>query len=173
MAWNPPKTWVPLEGAISSDMNTYVRDNTNFLYSPPSARVYNNAAIEVPNNDTKELPFNQERKDTDNIHSTSSNPTRLTCKTPGNYSVYGNVRFASNATGSRIVAIRKNGTDVYASARIPAVNGGTTNIPIYTEIDLEAGDYVELTAWQNSGGPLNVESEAFFTPEFGMSWKGA
>jgi hypothetical protein len=32
VAWTTPKTWAVNSAATSSDQNTYVRDNTNFLY---------------------------------------------------------------------------------------------------------------------------------------------
>lgn len=36
MAWTTPKTWAALETLTSTDMNTYVRDNTAYLKNRPS-----------------------------------------------------------------------------------------------------------------------------------------
>ena len=35
MAWNTPKTWGVGDILTASDMNTYVRDNTDYLNTPP------------------------------------------------------------------------------------------------------------------------------------------
>ena len=46
--------------------------------------------------------------------------------------------------------------------------GDTTIIPVTTIYQLTAGDYVEVRAYQNSGGALNVNSTANYSPEFWM-----
>lgn len=175
MAWNNPKTWASGNVLTASDMNTYVRDNTLYLYAQsglsPSCRVYNNAAISVENDGPVALTFNTERWDTDDMHSTVSNTGRLTCATPGIYHVYGSIRFASNNTGNRFVSIRKNGSETWASNRVMAIQQGkVTMVSVATEVLLDTGDYVELLAYQSSGGALNVESEGALTPEFGATW---
>ena len=173
MAWNNPKTWASGNVLTASDMNTYVRDNTLYLYaqsgSSPTCRVYNNAAISIPNNSTTALTFNSERWDNDDMHSTASNTSRLTCVTPGIYSVYGNIRFASNNNGNRIIAVRKNGSVVWANHRAMAIQGSNHPLSIATQIDLDTGDYVELLAFQSSGAALNIDSEDALSPEFGMT----
>jgi hypothetical protein len=173
MAWNTPKTWAVGDILTASDVNTYVRDNTNFLNAPPSARVYNDAAISINNDTITALTFNSERWDTDTIHNTSTNTNRLTCQTAGLYLIHGHVRFASNNTGYRIAGIRLNGSTQIANQKTGATQGTTTVLSVSTVYLLTASDYVELVAYQDSGGALNVEAGGNLSPEFGMTYLGA
>jgi hypothetical protein len=132
------------------------------------ARVYNSGAITLTTGTLTALTFDSERFDTDAIHSTASNTSRLTCTTEGVYLISGTVRFASNATGNRRVLIRLGGSTYLADNTQAAVNGLATTITISTIYQLAATNYVELVALQSSGGDLAVESTASITPEFAM-----
>ena len=141
------------------------------LSANPAARVYNNANIPVTHATHQVLTFNSERYDNDSIHSTSSNTGRLTATTAGVYHITANIRFASNATGAaRALRLRVNGSTLIALANaVPvAVGYGQTEVTIVTDWKFAANDYVEVTAFQDSGGSLNVESGNFYSPEFSM-----
>ena len=49
------------------------------------ARVHNSANISVSDSTWTSMTFDSERYDTDSIHSTASNTSRLTCVTAGKY----------------------------------------------------------------------------------------
>jgi microcystin-dependent protein len=123
--------------------------------SVSSARVYMTAATQAVNNsvDTP-VTMGAARWDTDGMWS-STNPTRLTARTPGIYDVGAVARFAVNANGDRVVAIKVNGTvATYASVRAEAADYGRPTI--HTQLQLNAGDYVEMVVFQSSGGALNL-----------------
>jgi hypothetical protein len=104
------------------------------------------------------VPFDTETHDTDTIHSTVTNTTRLTCATTGVYSIGGSLMYAANATGNRDAYILLNNTTfIAADNRAARATGGTTLTP-QTIYPLTAGDYVELVTYQTSGGALNVEA---------------
>ena len=66
------------------------------------ARVYN--STDFTHNSTGNwvaVTFDTERFDTDTIHSTSTNTSRLTINTGGKYLIGGAVTFTANATGQR------------------------------------------------------------------------
>lgn len=132
-------------------------------------RVFNTSAISIVTATNTALTFDSETYDTDGMHSTSANTGRLTCVHAGNYHIWGNVEFASNATGVREVFIRRNGADVLAVLLVPACNGAVTVLAVATDFLLSVGDYVELLVFQNSGGNLNVDAANFYTPYFGMT----
>ena len=173
MAYTTPKTYNVGDVLTASDMNTYQRDNIVALRNPPTCRVYNDAAISINNTTTTILTLNSERFDTDAMHNTSTNTSRLTCVTAGVYLIHGHVRFASNNTGHRIAGIRLNGSTQIANQKTEAVQGTTTVLSVATVYKLSVADYVELTAYQSSGGALNVEAEGNLSPEFGMTWIAA
>lgn len=141
---------------------------------PPSvsARVYNNAAISVAHNTATALTFNTERWDSHAIHSTSSNTSRLVAPSAGLYAVGGNLQYASGAGTLRVAQIKLNGTTILANIVVPPVSGDTTVLNVNTQWSLAAGDYVELIAYQDSGGGLNVNSTADYSPEFWLTRLG-
>ena len=150
----------------------YVDDKIPPVFlNPPSCRVYNSANISIPNNSTTALTFNSERWDTDAMHSAVTNTGRLTAPIDGIYSIYGCVSWAGNATGVRSVTVRLNGSTLLAVSTIS--NVGASDNPrniVYTEYTLTAGDYVELTGYQNRGGALDIVATGNYSPEFGMTW---
>jgi len=111
----------------------------------------------IPNNTTTKIAFNSENYDTDSYHDNSTNNTRLTVPTgkSGKYSI--NYIFSfSGFNGNINVGFYKNNafytlTDVFNTAN-------TTNYwtsAAFT-VNLTAGDYLEMTFYQNSGGNLDV-----------------
>lgn len=133
------------------------------------ARVYNSANISCASGAAVALTFDSERYDTDTIHSTTTNTSRLTATTAGKYQIGGSLFFANNTTGARGLQIQLNGATAIAIVRIPTVGG--TDVPalqISTVYDLAANDYVELVAYQTSGGALNVSASGNQSPEFWM-----
>lgn len=135
------------------------------------ARVYNSANISIPNNSFTALTFDSERFDTDSIHSTVVNTSRLTIQTAGKYIIVGQVRFAAAAGGRRQIRIFLNGATIISSVEPNVVADGTANPKLIatTIYDLAVGEYVELEAFQDSGGAINVLTSANFSPEF-MIW---
>lgn len=135
------------------------------------ARVYNDAAISIPTSTVTTLTFNQERYDTGALHSTSVNTSRLTAPRAGKYMVTANVEFAANATGYRQMYVVQNAVNIIASDLNPVSNASVvTHLCVSTLIDLAAADYMEVVVAQTSGGALNVNSVARFSPEFAMQW---
>ena len=184
MAWSTPKTWAVGDILTASDMNTYVRDNTNFLNTPPSCRAYNNADISIATSASTVLTFNSERWDNDTIHSTVTNTGRLTCRTAGLYHIHGNIAWQSSTdsvasstdseTELRAMNIRLDGTTTIAAISQPPVVSGTleTRMSINTIYSLAVDNYLELLVTQNSGAALNIVYNTQFSPEFGMTYLG-
>jgi hypothetical protein len=131
----------------------------NDCFNPPRCRVTNSANISINNTTATALTFNTETNDSGGMHSTTSNTSRVTVPSGGDgwYVITGNVEFAANATGQRAIAILLNGTSNIATERAVAASAAAnTQLSIATQYPLAAGDYIELTAYQSSGGALNV-----------------
>lgn len=109
------------------------------------------------------VTFTTEVKDTNNGHSTSTNTSRYTCQVAGSYELYGGHRFAASSSGSRGARFSKNGTVITSSDNlIPATPGGQMALSARTtQVDLIVGDYVELEAWQNTGGNIAIDDASF------------
>ena len=123
-----------------------------------AVRVTNPASQAVANDTTTVLAFPEETFDPYNLYTAGSGASRITVDRAGKWVFTLSVGFPANATGVRQVAFRRNGTDVQ-----PFLNQAAVPTPLPTRmghsivLDLAAGDYVEATAYQNSGGSLNVQ----------------
>jgi len=133
----------------------------------PSARVYHNTDQSIPNGADTVISFNSERYDGDAIHDTSTNNSRLTCKTAGKYFIAAGIEWgSSSATGVRKAEIRLNGTTVIARSYHAAVEYLCQGVScVY---DLAVNDYIEVYVRQNAGVSLNVVVDPNASPEFMM-----
>jgi hypothetical protein len=136
--------------------------------SVPAARVYHSANQSIANTTDVALAFNSERFDTDMIHDVTVNNTRLTCKTAGKYLIVAQARFALNATGFRRLQLKVNGSATIAQFNVAASSADATELIVTTLWEMAVNDYVEVLAYQTSGGALNIEQGNAFSPEFGM-----
>lgn len=140
----------------------------------PQARVTNNAALSPANNTPTALTFNTERFDSGDLHSLSVNTGRLTAPITGLYAVGCMVEFAANATGIRSVQIRLTTvggvgpTTIAADTRVPLTGAVTICSPVPAVWQFTAGDWVDVAVFQTSGGALNVQSTAAYSPDFWM-----
>ena len=131
------------------------------------ARVFNSANLSIPNATLTVLTYDSELTDTDGMHDLAVNPGRLTCKVAGKYLIGGNVLFYPNATGPRAIQIRHNGSGVIALVQASLVSGtDTEGLSLVTIYTLGLNDYVELLAYQVSGGALNAMYVAAYSPVF-------
>lgn len=118
------------------------------------------------------LALNSERYDTDTIHDVSTNNSRLTCKTAGKYLIIAGVEWGINGTGVRTLNIVLNRTTVIASVTVSANANSGIRQQAMTIYELGVNDYVEVRAYQNSGGNLNVLASADYSPEFSIQKVG-
>src|SRR5258708_5416175 len=106
MAWTSPHSWNVGEIVTAAQLNTTLRDNMNFLYTPPAFRCYNSTDGNPSNDATTAHAFDSNRFDTDTMHSTVTNNTRGIAKTAGKYMFGGTVEFAANVNGHRELQVR-------------------------------------------------------------------
>lgn len=156
--------------ALATDANGSISIVSVVASTAIGARVYHSAAQAIVTATPTALAFDSERFDTNAIHDTSTNNSRLTCKTAGVYVISASVQFAANATGLRAVNIVVNGSVYIAPMRFMAVTDAgnaslVTNTTIY---QLAVNDYVQVLVQQNSGANLNVLANGNFSPEFSM-----
>lgn len=101
--------------------------------------------------------------DLDSYHESATHPSRFTATTSGYYVFTTRILFASNATGIRRIGFAKNGgADLWQDDE-DASGGGTQTVLTGTSwpFAMSAGDYMEVTAYQNSGGNLDLQGHKF------------
>ena len=121
-------------------------------------RVYKSVNQSINNITWTTLTFDKESFDTNAMHDNVTNNSRLVAKVAGYYIIVGVIVYLSNATGLRYIQMRGNGGTFYAAPniQIPAINGDTTTVVSLSFFQLAVNDYLELLAYQSSGGALNV-----------------
>jgi hypothetical protein len=141
----------------------------------PAVRVFNTANQNIPSSTVTALSFDSEQFDTAGLHSTSTNPDRLTAPVDGIYQVNGWIQLAFGGTidGASLSAIilASNGSRVAESEAInPATN---TVLNLSGLLRLNAGDSVQLNvATDNSTPAAALGNATAGLPAFSMAWVG-
>lgn len=151
---------IPAEIARDDEVATAVSDHAALLTGihgmALGASVKNSADHTLTHEIPTTLAWDSEDWDTDNIHDNVTNNSRLTCRTAGKYMVTLMIRFDPNATGERHIWLAKGGVNIYentVAAMAPA--GAPTIVFFFITLDLAVDDYLEMKAYQDSGGDLN------------------
>lgn len=114
----------------------------------------------IANNTGVAISFTAEAKDDGDFWAVGQ-PTRLLAPVTGWYQVGGSAEFAANATGKRVIDVRRTlvggGTEFYGTQDRSNLSGSdivtfSTTVTIW----MEAGDHAEIVVFQNSGGNLNA-----------------
>jgi hypothetical protein len=171
--------------AVGANDTVLTADSTQSLglkWASPSAASFVGAraykvttAQSISNNTDTAISFNAELFDTNSFHDNSTNNTRMTVPSGkgGKYLLVANLVFAANATGVRNLQFLVNNTTSIGATRI-ATAGSSENTIVNCSsiIDLVATDYVEVIAFQTSGGSLNINADQAFTT-FSITYLGA
>jgi hypothetical protein len=168
----------PARLAVGADNTTLVSDSTATTglkwVGFRGCSVYNTVSQVLANATTTTLTFNSESIDTDGFHSTSTNTGRITIPTGlgGKYLINTTARFGLAASGFKTLKLYKNGgqtVDIYEETNnaFQYQLGSKSFI-----LELVAGDYLELGAFQSSGGNLDFYGRALELP-FSVQYLGA
>jgi len=159
-------------GVLQSGTTTIYTTSPLTTLGDIRARAYNSGNFSLTSGTAAVITLDSERWDTDTIHSTSSNTSRLTATTAGHYAISGSAEFAaSGAEGRRYLEILLNGATVLAVQDCltkPNDPADTIRCSVSTTYTLSATDYVELRAFQNAASTLNVLAASNYSPEFSM-----
>lgn len=178
------KTWSPGNIPTAAEFNTNIRDAINFYKAPPRVLVKNSVVQDLVNATWTALTWNQEDADTDGIHSTSSNTSRLTAVTAGRYFVTISIRWEDHIlgySGVRGVQVRKNSAGAVGSGSCVCIDMrhhqdnltgsiGAANQSTCGYVYLGVGDYVEAFGYQTDGGNSEVSHTTTSGNRFGAIW---
>ena len=138
--------------------------------------IYKTSNQSIANDTDEVITFGSEEFDTDAFHSTSTNTSRITIPAGkgGKYLVVGQASWAANATGQRRLMVFLNGSSISMGvmANPLTVSGQPTRYNMSFIKDFVATDYIELAAFQTSGGALDIQGFQS-TTRFGVVYLGA
>lgn len=173
MPWTTPQSVSTNSIASSASFNSQVVDNLSWLANDaPSCRVYRNTNLSIANNTETYVAFPLERFDNFAMHDVSINNTRITIPSGGGglYFIHASVAFSANATGIRRLSIIQNQTTLLARDHSAGFTSYATFLNASAFYRLSAGEYVEISVFQDSGGALDCAVSANATPEFTVLW---
>jgi hypothetical protein len=127
-----------------------IKANVDFFTEPPGCQVYRSAALNISNNTATTLSWDAETYDTDSMHSTSVNPTRITFNTGGTYLLNVYVGSASATYTEYAVQVLLNGAP--SVRNIDFINPTWPGARYVVIRSFSAGDYIEIVFEQSSGG---------------------
>jgi hypothetical protein len=149
--------------------------STSKLGPVPGARVRRaSTAVTVPSAATAVLSYDTTDFNIGGVFS-AAQPTRLTAPVAVRYLIIASVRWNPHANGRRTLAVELNGTVAQiARSNVSAYWATTANFgpeqTAETIYKLNAGDYVEVWAYQDSGGSLNLQHLVDNGITFSMQW---
>lgn len=172
-------TWIDDERPDFRQMEARLTSVVSFLMNPPMVRLRKTVVQSIPNAAGTALSWDFVEVETVNMWD-AAQPTRITPSVPGWYLGSGGGSFDPNTTGYREFEIKKNGaatervlrvkTDAWTSASQTAVCRGN----LFLEQFNGTTDYIEVTAFQNTGGALNINVSAQEQqPEVSLRWFAA
>lgn len=167
-----PRTWTVGEQLTAAKLNTELRDAINFLLSPPTALLHGSGTQSLSNNTWTAINWANEQYDNDGGHSNSSSPSRFTAQTAGWYELTATGSWASGAGVLRGLKFRKSNSADYGELIGGLTSNGLAALHISASVQLAVGDYVEVFAYQDSGGSLNFTYLVDTSPNFfHIRWK--
>lgn len=123
----------------------------------PAAQIFQTNAQSIPNNTytTIQIPDNPANTsfDTDNM-TTAAN--QIIAKTAGYYRIDGLIEFGASTSGSRGIALQKNGGNIALNFQRPSDIFNLGFSQASTLVKLNVGDVITMQAFQNSGAALNT-----------------
>jgi hypothetical protein len=126
------------------------------------ANAYATSIQTIPNSTWTAINLDSEEYDTNDYHDNVTNNSRITIPESGYYLVTGYFRLASY-NGARMYAIQfyVNGSSISSTHQeYLSENTNQQTVESTQVLKLDAGDYVELYAYQSSGGNLDTLASA-------------
>jgi hypothetical protein len=159
----------PARLAVGNNGETLVADSSTstglkWALSPNfvGCSIYTASSQTIANNTNTKINFASEVFDTNSFHSNVTNNTRFTIPAglAGYYRVSATLRWDQGSGGRRIISITINGSGGQASSEVTPAAGVYVSAVTQQIFYLNVGDYVELDAYQTSGGNLAVIGQA-------------
>ena len=160
MAWTTPGTATAGEVLTAAFWNEQVRDNSNFLYTPPMVRCKNSTGQSLTSGANRLLTFDSEDFDTDSMHSTATNTGRITFNTAGIYIV--SLFVALTGSVNCNVWIEFSGTRIATTNPNSSGSGYNTQ----TLYKFAANDYIEAYVFPANNATTDTSTA------FSAAWIG-
>jgi hypothetical protein len=165
--------------AIASDACFRMSGQNRIRYKNSMAVASRTTAQVISNETFTVIAYNAtDILDTDALHDTSTNNSRIVAAIAGKYFVFSYVNYELEGTGIRFLDIEKNSSGTQTNGNIVAAQLITANGDAFSHLGvsgivaLSAGDHIESFVYQNSGGELDICSGGTIGIKMGMVYIG-
>lgn len=158
-----PRTWITGKVIGATQLNTHVRDATNFLLAPPRAWNFLGVNQTIATGGTyADLGLDSRCEDTDGMISAApAQAGKIVIQTAGRWRINWSVRFAAAAAGAKNGAgLNKNGTSIKRVIENTINTSNQVSVQDVTYATLAIGDVLTLEAMQTTGANLDVIGSA-------------
>jgi hypothetical protein len=130
---------------------------------PPACRAKASALTTCTNGGETAIALAAEDYDTDTMHDTVTNNSRVTFKTAGLYVVTGLIPFDAAAAGKREAFIRLNGSGAYLAMSSEPSAGVANYHPLAATYKFAINDYIELRAFVDGANVNTIQAATIFS----------
>ena len=158
MVWTDPKTFTVGELLTAADLNTYVRDNLDFLYRKPIVTVRLTAVQSVASASNHTVQWDEAEWDyADTAMWDVGTPGSIVIDRPGIYEVLpsGLWEGTTDDSSKREVAVELNGTTRLTMDSRLSTSSPEGQAKIFT--NLGTGDYLEIVVRHLSGAAIDLQ----------------
>lgn len=157
MAYSAPPTQATSDVIGATAWNRLVNNDLWFATDHPACSVALIGSIAPADTTVAVVPFDLNVFDNTAMHSTTVNNSRFTVPVAGWYRFTGSVAWETNGTGYRHIGWRIGGAGAtHGTDSRMGVTGDATYQTAVCDVQLTAGQYMELLVLQNSGFALGV-----------------
>lgn len=174
MGYTTPFTAVAGFGIPAANWNSQIRDSIEAVAKPPMCKLIRTSAwaATLPNNAVTEVPFSSAKWDSAPAMFDVANPKRITFSVAARYEIKAAFYFSGAATGTyrglqvnRFNSLGVNQNTPGLDYRPP---GALSIVTLSCEEVVSAGDYITLSAQQDSGATqglaaFNIEGYCYFS----------
>lgn len=154
---------VPITGQIAPVVwGAQVRDNGEFLARRPACSVFNSVTQVMSGTNIVTLAADSESYDTDAMHSTVTNNSRITAQTTGRYLALASVEYSGSFATADFHRVRTDflldGTTGHTVDNRRLIGSpAVSRVSIVKTFDLMVGDFVEVRAVKVSSSDLSAQ----------------
>jgi hypothetical protein len=169
-----PLAWPlrPSKHVFATDLNDQLQQTVGFLSQPPAFwGAQGTTAQSIPNTTNTDVVLDTIFIDNyQGMNDSALNRWTVPSNCGGIYLAIGEIPYITASASNFICQFNQNGTINAVGSKIPSTTGGNATPMDIDLISLSGGQYVTLSAFQNSGGAIVLENDTFRQPYLYLQW---
>jgi hypothetical protein len=162
------------DAVSAARLNTEISTALNFWLNPPLCSVYmGTTGVTCANATTTLATYDSETDDTDNMHSTVTNTSRITFNTAGRYEIVVTNAFLSGTLTQYDIQVRLNGVTSLRTFSFGSPGGASFTQICQLARVFAVADYIEVQLTQTSGGSRICQTAGQYSSGVQARWVSA